>query len=211
MIAFEWWMMGAAAGIVLFAAYFAISYTILHGIVKTRQGIRTNPLAVATGAIFMSCGVAHGLHASHMLLPFVGLDLHVGLATREAFGEWHIWAWEAVTAGIAVWYWTLRHRFPALLRGTALFEDIRQRQKEALQIHDNVVQGLAQAKLNFEVGFHEEGMREIEKTLAASRAIITNLLGEAESENALKPGDLRRSLAAGSTPGAASGKAGEVR
>lgn len=200
-MAFEWWMAGTAAGLVLSTAYLAISFMIFRGIAKTRQGYRTNPLAVATGAIFASCSIAHGLHATHALLPFVGLDSHVGLATREAFGEWHIWAWEVVTAAVAVWYWSLRKRFPALLRGTALFEDVRQRQKEALEIHDNVVQGLAQAKLSFEVGFHEEGMREIERTLAASRAIITSLLGDPGSETGLKPGDLRRDLAVGAAPG----------
>ena len=61
-----------------------------------------------------------------------------------------------MTAGIAVWYWTLRGRFPALVRGAAL----------------------------------------VEETLAASRKIISDLLGEPGSEVELGPGDLRRQVAA---------------
>ncbi len=91
-----------------------------------------------------------------------------------------------------MWYLTLRGRFPALVRGAAIFEDMRERQRQALQIHDNVVQGLTAAKLNFELGQHDEGLASVEETLAASRRIITDLLGDEGHETALHPGDFRR-------------------
>ena len=69
---------------------------------------------------------------------------------------------------------------------------MRQRQRQALEIHDTVVQGLAKTKLSLDLGRTEEGEREVEETLAASRRIISDLLGEPDSETELGPGDLRR-------------------
>jgi signal transduction histidine kinase len=64
------------------------------------------------------------------------------------------------------------------------------------EIHDNVLQGLAKTKLSLDLGRTEEGEREVEETLAASRKIISDLLGEPGSEVELRPGDLRRQVAA---------------
>jgi PAS domain S-box-containing protein len=48
---------------------------------------------------------------------------------RHAFGMSFTNAgWDLLTAALAVWYWTLRSRFPALVRGAAVFEDLRLRQ-----------------------------------------------------------------------------------
>jgi hypothetical protein len=189
------WAVGAAANVVIMLAYLAISATIARGLTASKQW-RSNPLAVATAAIFFTCAVHHGAHPAHMLLPYLGLERHTGLSMREAFDEWHASGWDVVTAAVGIWYWTLRGRFPALVRGAALFEDVRLRQQQALEIHDNVVQGLATAKLSFEVGRQEEGMAAVEATLAASRKIITSLLGPEGSDGALQPGDLRRAEAA---------------
>jgi len=171
-------MAGAA---VISLAYLAISWTILGGVLRSNQ-LRTNPLAVATGLIFFSCGVGHFLHGSHAFLAYVGFHDGGAAVGRQLFSGWEMWGWEIFTGAVAVWYWSLRHRFPALLRGTALFEDMRQRQREALQINDNIVQGLAKAKLNFELGRTNEGMAEIEATLKASRTIISSLVGPPASE-----------------------------
>ena len=67
----------------------------------------------------------------------------------------------------------------------------REREQEALDIHDNIVQGLAEAKLAFDVGRPEQAREAIERTLAAARRIMTELLGE-PGEHELSPGDLRR-------------------
>lgn len=78
-----------------------------------------------------------------------------------------------------------------------MFEDIRVRRREALEIHDNVVQGLAVAKLSLDLGRAAEATDAVERTLAASRQIITDLLGQPGSEVALGPGDLRRKVLVG--------------
>jgi signal transduction histidine kinase len=190
------WVLGATGNLVISAAYLAIAGHIFYGMARANQW-RNNPLALATGAIFFTCGVGHGLHLVHLMLPSFGVEAGLGNAAREEFSDWHIWSWDWLTAGIAVWYWGLRNRFPALVRGTALFEDIRVRQRQALEIHDNVVQGLAVAKLSLDMGKMVEASNAVEGALAASRKIISDLLGEPDSKFALRPGDLRRQSPAG--------------
>jgi len=123
-----WWQLTALANAVILAAYLAISFAIGRGLWRSRQW-RNNPLGLATAAIFFSCAVHHGSHTVHLLLPYFGRDVHGGLAMRMAFGmDFQAATWDILTAVLAVWYWTLRGRFPALVRGAALFEDLRLRQ-----------------------------------------------------------------------------------
>lgn len=189
----SWWYVGAIANVVILAAYLAIAYSIIRNLLPERRW-RNNPLAVATAAIFFTCAVHHGSHPVHQLLPALGVEEHTGLAMREAFDDWHVSTWDIVTAAVGVWYWTLRNRFPALVRSSALFEDVIARERQALEIHDNVVQGLATAKLAFEMDDGDRGMRALDQTLAASRKIITDLLG---GDGVALAGNLRRNEAAG--------------
>lgn len=181
----ETWIIGFVASIVVSLAYFGISATILVGLARAGRW-RGNPLALATGLIFLSCGLGHGIHAIHALEPATAL------AARSLMSLWHVWLVEALTAMIAVWYFMLRGRFPALVRGAALFEDMRVRQRQALDIHDNVVQGLVKAKMSIELGETAQGAREIEESLSASRKIMSDLLGDSARAKPLQPGDLVR-------------------
>jgi hypothetical protein len=184
----EWWMLGLGANGVIALAYFGIAATIFFGIARSRQWLQ-NPLALATGMIFLSCGVGHGVHFVHGLAVWSPTEL---AAQRLLFGEWHVWLVDGITALIAVWYFTLRGRFPALVRGAALFEDMRVRQRQALEIHDNIVQGIVKAKLSAELGEMEATKRELDSTLLASRNIMSELLGEAGKTRPIRPGELAR-------------------
>lgn len=62
----------------------------------------------------------------------------------------------------------------------------RERERHALDIHDNIVQGLAEAQLALDVGRPEQAREAVERTLAQARRIVTELLGD------VRPGDLRR-------------------
>lgn len=66
----------------------------------------------------------------------------------------------------------------------------RERERHALDIHDNIVQGLAEAQLALEVGRVEQAREAVDRTLAAARRLVTEFLGEPE------PGDLRRDTVA---------------
>jgi signal transduction histidine kinase len=63
----------------------------------------------------------------------------------------------------------------------------KERERHALDVHDNIVQGLAEAQLAFDLGRNDQARDAVERTLAQARRIVTELMGEPG------PGDLRRS------------------
>jgi hypothetical protein len=81
--------------------------------------------------------------------------------------------------------------------------DLRERRRQALEINDTIVQGLAEAKLALQLDEREHSEEALTATLAAARSIITDLLGE--SGDGIRPGagQLRRSRAAEVTDRAA--------
>jgi signal transduction histidine kinase len=84
----------------------------------------------------------------------------------------------------------------AMVHRKSEVETLRQRQRQALDIHDNVVQGLVMAKLSFELGETDAGMAAVDQTLAAARSFVTDLLGDPDIVD-LRNGALRRSIPAG--------------
>lgn len=189
----EFWLLGISANGIIALAYFGIATTIFWGIAKAKQW-RKNPLALATGLIFLSCGAGHIVHFSHGINVANPADV---TAARLLAAEWHTWVIDGATAVVAIWYFTLRGRFPALVRGSALFEDMQVRQRQALEIHDNIVQGLVKAKLSIEAGQTESGRKELDDTIEASRKIMSDLLGDAGRSRPLRPGELIRKNAHG--------------
>ncbi|WP_052666291.1 hypothetical protein [Nitriliruptor alkaliphilus] len=182
----DWFPAAFANGIVT-VAYLSISIHILRGVHAGRSW-RTNPLAVATGLIFLSCAAGHAGHVGHLLDP------GTRAASLQVY-DLHLIVIDGVTAVIAVRYWLLRSRFPALVRGAAVFEDLTTRRREALDLHDQVVQQLATAKLALELGEHDRGMAALDASLTASRRIVSDLVGDEQaSEATLRPGGLRRTL-----------------
>lgn len=180
------WGPPAAANLIVAVAYLSISLHILRGVHRGRSW-RTNPLAVATGLIFLSCAAGHAAHLQHLLDPG-------SRAASLQIYDVHLIVVDGVTAVIAIRYWLLRGRFPALVRGAAVFEDLTTRRREALDLHDQVVQQLATAKLALEMGEHDRGMLALDASLAASRRIVSDLVGDEQaSEATLRPGGLRRS------------------
>jgi hypothetical protein len=95
-----------------------------------------------------------------------------------------------------VYYLTLRGSYASVLRGAQMFEDMKVRQRQALEINDNIVQGLAVAKYELDRGEDERSRDAIEATLRKARLLITDLLGERDSEVGLGASDLRRSAPA---------------
>jgi hypothetical protein len=67
------------------------------------------------------------------------------------------------------------------------------RDRRLLDIHDNIVQGLAEAQLALDVGRTAQARDAIQPTLAQARRIVTELSGP---PGAPAPGDLRRSTPA---------------
>ena len=64
--------------------------------------------------------------------------------------------------------------------------------RRALELNEEVVQGLAVAKLAFETGHHENGLRAVTSTLERAKEIVARLLDEHLEEGSIEPGDLVR-------------------
>lgn len=68
---------------------------------------------------------------------------------------------------------------------------MRSRQRQAVELNDNIVQGLTVAKWAFERQRLEEAQRAIERTYRAAQALIQDMLREASAVD-IAPGDLVR-------------------
>ncbi|MCM4078750.1 ATP-binding protein [Paractinoplanes hotanensis] len=101
--------------LVIMVAYAAIMLAIIVPVARARQ-LWTNKLGVATAMIFFTCSVGHGLHA---FMAIRDLD-HPG---GHLAGGW-IWpaaVWDALTAAVGIYYWTLRRSYKVLLHGGTIY------------------------------------------------------------------------------------------
>lgn len=124
-------------------------------------------------------------------IPVFGIHDQQALDLRASW-HWPSVAWDIVGAAVALYYLSLRGSYASVLRGARLFEDMKVRERQALEINDNIVQGLSVAKYALDQGEDEKSKKAVEETLKKARVIITELLAEVDSEVALGPGDLRR-------------------
>ncbi len=184
------WELAAVANAVIAIAYLAIASVIVGGLIRTGQ-LRSNRLGVATGLIFTSCGVYHAGISLHMFLPSLGPSAESDLDLRATW-PWLAVVWAVLTAAIGIYYLTLRGSFHSVWRGGALYEDMQMRERQALEINDNIVQGLSVAKYALEQGQDEKVREAVDDTLKNARVIITELVGHEDGEINLRPGELRR-------------------
>ena len=157
--------------------------------------LRTNPLGGATAAIFFTCAVHHGSHALHMTLPALGVDDTQGLAMRTGWG-WPLAAWDIVGALVAVYYWTLRRTYGSLMEGAQLFTDMREREHQALELNDTVLQGMVVAKMALDLEQPTKAHEALVASIDSASRIITDLLGRQHSSMKL----LRSGPASGVEP-----------
>jgi signal transduction histidine kinase len=191
-----WWI-GVSANAIIAVAFLAVAVVLAVNAIKTRQ-VKNNPLGLATVVLYITCGGGHVVHTVQLIQGPLGVNAAVAAAAAfEYSNEWHMWAIDLLTMIAGVSYWMMRRRFPALVSGAAVFEDLRGRQKRALEIHDNVIQGLVQAQMALSMDMEEEGTEAVSETLEKARGIITDLLGDEE----ITPGILRRAHAGGEPHG----------
>jgi hypothetical protein len=186
-----WWITGLVCNAVVATAYLLISLSIIRPLVKSGQ-LRSNPLGAATAAIFLTCAVHHGGHTVHMLMPYAGLEVRQGLAMRQAFDA-QMALWDVITAAVGVYYWTLRRTYSSLMHGAQLFEDLKQREQQALELNDEVLQGIVVAKLALDMDDEDRARSALETAIGSASRIITDLLGPEGRQS--KSGLLRSSPA----------------
>lgn len=169
------WHVALAANAIIMVTYLGICLAIVVPLARSRQ-LRSNPLGMATAAIFFTCAVHHGSHGVHMLMPSLGFDDPQGLAMRTAWG-WPLAAWDVIGAVVAVYYWTLRRTYGSLMQGAQLFQDLRQREQQALELNDTVLQGLVVAKMALDLDQPGKANDALASSISSASRIITELLG----------------------------------
>lgn len=175
-----WWTIASVANALVALAYLLIALAIARPLVKAGQ-LRSNRLGAATAAIFFTCAVHHGAHTLHMVvLPYLGLAEDQGLAMRATYGFPNA-TWDVISAAVGIYYWTLRRTYGSLMEGAKLFEDMQQRERQALELNDNVLQGLVVAKLALDLDERDKAYRAVETAIASASGMITELLGVQET------------------------------
>jgi CheY-like chemotaxis protein len=89
-----------------------------------------------------------------------------------------------VSAFVDIW---LEHKRMEQLRSELAMAE--QRQQQALQINEGIVQGIAVAKMALELGDNERALDTLDRTLTAAKRVISHLLLDHISE--IHPSDLR--------------------
>ena len=188
------WMVGMVCNAIISLAYLLIVFAVAVPLARSGQ-LRKNPLGAATAAIFLTCSVHHGAHAIHMLLPAFGIYDEQGLAMRVGWG-WPLALWDVAGAVVGVYYWSLRRNYPGMLHGAQLFADLRQREQQALELNDSVLQGLVVAKMALDLDDVEKARGALTHSISSASAIITDLLGSDHFDAVL----LRSNAATGKKP-----------
>ena len=197
------WTVGLLANAVIAVAYLGIVGFIVVPLVRSHQ-LGKNKLGSATAAIFFTCAVHHGMHAVHLAMPTVGVGAAEGLAMRAAWG-WELAFWDVVGALVAAYYFGLRRTYGPLMQGAQLFDDLRRRERQALEINDNVLQGLVVAKMALELDRRDTAVAALDTSIASASKMISSLL--ASEDRPVSAGLLRTSAAvlepaaSGSEPG----------
>src|SRR4051812_18132410 len=169
------WQVALVGNAVIMVAYLAICVAILVPLARGHQ-LRHNPLGAATAAIFFTCAVHHGSHALHMLMPYVVADDPQGQAMRAAW-SWPLATWDVIGAVVALYYWTLRRSYGSAMHGAQLFTDLREREQQALELNDTVLQGLVVAKMALDLDQPAKANQALASSIASASRIITELLG----------------------------------
>jgi hypothetical protein len=185
------WTVTAIANAIVSLAYFSIALLIGRGLVGGGEW-RRNRLALNTAGIFFTCAVGHGIHLFHLVVADHGHD-----GVRAALGTWPMALVDGATAVVAVAF--LVQRMAAdrgAATGNQMYEDLRERRQTALDLNDDVIQGIVTAKLALELGDPEEARISLERTLGSSRELVRQFFEPLGAVEHVKPGDLRRRAAA---------------
>ena len=103
------------------------------------------------------------------------------------------WGWAAIHAGFilaesvaCLVAWKKSEQYAAEIVEHGL------RRREALELNDQVVQGLVVAKASFELGDVDGGRRALDATLGRAKNLVSDLLGQEGLNGAPEPGSLVR-------------------
>lgn len=172
----ESWLAGFLLNAVIGGAFIAVGVQLATRLTASRQW-HANPIASVFALVALSCGAGHTVRAGLMAGPTVGLFGTAGLATRIEFTDWHMWVADGATAMAGVFYVVTRWRDRDILQTTRLFEDYTSRRRQALSVHDDVVQELNRAQIAIQADRDDDARDALENSLDASKEIISRIEG----------------------------------
>lgn len=168
------WQVALVCAVLTCATYLAIAGSILVPLTRSHQ-LRANLLGSATAAIFLTGAIHHGAAAVHLLLARLGIADAQGLATRGAWG-WPLAAWDLLGVVVGLCYWSVRRHQGSWTQGAQLFIDLQQRQQQARELNDTVLQGLVVAKMALDLDQPVKADEALTGSIGSARAIIADLL-----------------------------------
>jgi hypothetical protein len=188
------WLVVTAGNLLTGFTNLLIAWLITAPLKRTGQlSLRANPLGVALALVFLTSALRSLWTAGNLLLPTIGIQSAHALALRDGI-RWSAVPIPYLTAAAGVLYLTIRVH--ATVRDEAsLFPDVASRRRRALEINDNIVQGLLAARELDDLGEHAEARAEAGRALEHAQRMMGDLLDEAGGGE-LRPGDLRRAAAA---------------
>lgn len=168
------WPLGLACNALVAVAYLGIVALIVVPLARSRQ-LGSNTLGVATAAIFLTGALHHGAYAVQLLPPTLGAGDAGGRTLQAAWG-WPLAGLDLAAALAAVCYLGLRRRCGSLLQDAQLFEDLRRREQQALELNDTVLQGLVVARMALDLDQPAKAQQALASAIDSAGTIITELL-----------------------------------
>jgi hypothetical protein len=181
------WQLVTAGNALTAATYAALTWTLGARLQRTGQlSPRVNPLGAALLAVLGTVALRAALLTAQML----GLDPEAARALRDGWTMWSV-PLPFVAAATGLVYLRLRRRAGDDAGPGSLYPDHALRRRRALEINDNIVQGLLAARELDAIGGRAEAHVALGRTLEQAQRMMDELL-DAE----VRPGDLRRVAAA---------------
>ncbi|MGB1586174.1 MAG: hypothetical protein ACPHID_03915 [Thermoplasmatota archaeon] len=177
------WQWSLLANAVLFVGYAWLATDIGLGLQKGRQW-RSNPMGVATFAIFSSCAIGHGIHAEHLAFA-LGPEADSG---RIAHALPVVWLWHGATAIIVVWYLLQRKRLRLLHSGKELTADLDREREEARNIQATLSTSLKEAQHALNSGRPQEANRILASAIEEAGGVAASWADQGR----VRPGAYRR-------------------
>ena len=175
------WQLSAALNGVIGFAYLAIAWIIVRGLRRAGQ-LHSNRLALATAAIFLTCGIHHASDPLQMLAPLVGLDQQHGAVARSAV-MWQMDLWDLIGAAVAVFYLSLRRSYGRLLDRPDMFENPERRRYEERLESERA--SLAEAQAVARLGSWEMDLGSGQQFWSAQMYEVVGIASDAELSEAL--------------------------
>lgn len=185
-----WWTIGVVTSAVLLCAYALVAIVIAVPLLKSGQ-FRSNLLGTATAGIFTSCALHHACLLFFLLSPTFGVHVVRGEAMRDSWGI-ALALVDLIAVAAGIYYWTLRGRYGSILQGGKLFDDLRERERQALELNDSVLQGLVVARMALDLDQPQRAVAALDVAIGSASGMITGLLG---SKQGFSDGLLRSSPA----------------